>query len=78
MEFDVFIPSQNLAFEYQGEIHYEDSLHYGETKYRQHVDQQKRSICEKAGIKLVTVPYWWDGTLTALKQMMNEQGVEIK
>ncbi len=29
-------------------------------------DMRKNTICQQFGITLITVPYWWDGTLTSL------------
>jgi len=66
MELDIWLPKENLAFEYQGEQHYID---VGEMKgwdlssglhELQSRDQEKREACQKAGIKLIEIPYTWD------------------
>eukprot|EP01114_Cavostelium_apophysatum_P024274 TRINITY_DN9449_c0_g1_i1.p1 TRINITY_DN9449_c0_g1~~TRINITY_DN9449_c0_g1_i1.p1 ORF type:complete len:327 (-),score=52.59 TRINITY_DN9449_c0_g1_i1:1077-2057(-) len=61
-EFDVFIPSKNLALEYQGEHHFGDSHPFGDAEEQQKRDAEKRAMCERNGITLIEVPYWWDGT----------------
>lgn len=82
MEFDVFYESLRLAFEYQGQQHYpgrgfgtggtgttRGSEEEGSrTTWQQQVrrDNEKREACKRAGITLIEVPYWWDGTLQAL------------
>jgi hypothetical protein len=69
MQLDIYIPSINLAVEYQGEQHYEmtsyfkDKERVGKQRMR---DKEKEKACLEAGIKLVQVPYWWDGTCASL------------
>jgi hypothetical protein len=55
MELDIWIPSLNLAFEYQGEQHYDDE----DVMKR---DEQKRSACAKKRIHLIEIPHTWDST----------------
>eukprot|EP01027_Heterolobosea_sp_BB2_P018850 GEZU01026495.1.p1 GENE.GEZU01026495.1~~GEZU01026495.1.p1 ORF type:complete len:840 (+),score=185.05 GEZU01026495.1:594-3113(+) len=65
MQLDVFIPSLRLAFEYNGEQHYRDLHAFGSgggVSNAQERDQQKIEACQRAGITLVIVPYWWDRT----------------
>lgn len=35
-------------------------------------DTQKKTECEKLGITLVTVPYWWDSSLDSLQSVVSE------
>jgi len=56
-ELDVYLPSLALAFEYQGEQHYEESKNSKIGKWRQDQDKRKRDICEKCGITLITIPF---------------------
>ena len=66
MEFDVFIPSLSLAFEYQGEHHFNDfpSTNFLEV-YRAR-DIAKLENSRVKGINLVAIPYWWDLSLSSL------------
>jgi len=64
MELDVFVRSQNLAIEYQGEQHFFPVPHFGGKKglqKRKSRDQEKRKACKKNGIILIEIPYTWDG-----------------
>jgi hypothetical protein len=60
MELDIFLPTQNIAFEYQGEQHYERHWLYGEPTEQQQKDKEKLEQCNAIGITVVEVPYWWD------------------
>ncbi len=65
MELDVFVPSQNLAIEYQGEQHFIPITPWGGEKALQKLqsrDQEKREACKKNGIILIEIDYdKWDG-----------------
>lgn len=62
IELDVFVPNLSLGIEYNGEQH--SRWHYlaGKPVARLYKDQQKKMVCESAGITFVTIPYWWDKT----------------
>lgn len=69
MELDIFIPSLKLAFEYQGIQHFKDENFLErkmKTKVRYEKDREKKKACQKYGITLVEVPFWWDGTKESL------------
>ena len=60
MELDIFIPSLNLGFEFQGIQHYVNTNFHGRDQIKQsNRDQSKRDACEKIGITLIDVPFWW-------------------
>eukprot|EP01127_Copromyxa_protea_P014851 TRINITY_DN4197_c0_g1_i1.p1 TRINITY_DN4197_c0_g1~~TRINITY_DN4197_c0_g1_i1.p1 ORF type:complete len:722 (+),score=134.76 TRINITY_DN4197_c0_g1_i1:213-2168(+) len=65
MELDIWVPKYNLALEYQGQQHYYDMHHaYGPSGtialYSER-DVKKKNACEKKGITLASIPFWWDG-----------------
>ena len=68
LEFDIFIPSLNLAFEYQGEHHYNyfPSPFNANLEYYQIHDQLKLKSSKLLDIHLVAIPYWWDLSIPSL------------
>jgi len=72
MEFDVFIPSLNVALEYQGQQHYNFHFMYGSEKCTQQRDTEKKDACQKIGITLIEIPYWWDRQLPSLMAAINK------
>lgn len=60
LELDVFVPSLNIAFEYQGAQHYQAVSAWGGEealgKLKIH-DMEKGRLCSRRGIRLVEVPY---------------------
>lgn len=61
MELDGYSASLNLAFEHQGEQHYQEVPHFNrrdETlQNRMKDDVQKRLLCKEHGVQLIEVPY---------------------
>ena len=56
-----------MGIEYQGEQHYKE---IGFTtnrvlQARQKLDQEKTEYCNKNGISLIHIPYWWDGSIVS-------------
>lgn len=66
LELDVFLPDLRLAVEFNGEHHYEELPFFAPLEVTQLRDSEKRRLCEQAGIRLVTVPYWWNKSLPEL------------
>lgn len=60
MQLDVFLPFEKLALEYQGQQHYKDCYSLGPQWIYQQRDIEKKMICNKNGITLIEIPYWWD------------------
>jgi hypothetical protein len=59
--FDIIIPALNLAFEYQGAHHFRDVLKYGDARQKDATEFSKAAYCQRAGLLLIAIPYWWDG-----------------
>ena len=61
IRFDIFIPSLNVAIEYDGEQHFKPIKHFGgeegfnKTKER---DMVKNNYCKENNIKLLRIPYY--------------------
>lgn len=62
LELDGYNPVLKVAFEYQGEQHYEFNRRYHKTKqdFLNQVkrDKEKTKLCMQHGIHLIPVPYW--------------------
>ena len=61
MSYDVFVPKWNLAFEYQGQQHFEPIEFFGGEDSFVHTqtrDLEKKQLSEKNGIHLVYINYW--------------------
>lgn len=60
LELDIFLPSENLGFEYQGIQHFKAVEHWGGEKQleiqKEH-DSRKKKICAERGISLICVDY---------------------
>ena len=71
LELDIFLPALNIAFEYQGEQHYEDVSHYGSNESNKMRDHEKQRLCANADIRLVLIPYWWTSSLLPSSSFLN-------
>jgi len=71
MRFDFYLPQLNLAFEYQGEQHYDsDVTIFGNSEKRQSMDRLKSSELERGGMTLVSVPFWWGRSRDKLLELI--------
>lgn len=73
MRFDVAVPSRSLVFEYQGQLHLLDSDFFGPAQPRQRRDEEKRRMTSTLGLRLIEVPFYWDGTPTQLLHLMDQE-----
>ena len=60
LELDVWIPEFSIAFEYQGEQHFNAIEHWGgkeELAKTQERDKRKKELCQDYGVKLICINY---------------------
>jgi hypothetical protein len=60
------LPTLSLAFEYQGEIHYFATALFGPASKRKRVDTAKIEDSKRMGITVLSIPFWWDKSLSSL------------
>ena len=86
MILDLFLPHLSLAFQYQGEQYY-STLKIKEPQWNFLLkENQKRNLCDKKGITLIEVPYWWGFEQKSLMatiqcqrpELMLEAGIPIR
>lgn len=61
LELDIYVPDQNMAFEYQGIQHFHAVKHWGGEKQLQKQkehDARKKRICSEKGINLICINYY--------------------
>ena len=74
VQFDIFLINKNIAIEYHGEHHFEDiPSGFSPFELYQARDKEKIKLCEKYGVQLVIIPYWWDNQLDSLKATLDEK-----
>ena len=72
VQFDIFLVKRNIAIEYHGKQHFEDiPTGFGPVELYQKRDQEKARLCEKYGIHLIIIPYWWDNSVDSLKATLD-------
>jgi len=78
MELDIYIPSLSLAIEYQGMQHFQPVGYVYSTKDEiQERDKDKKRGCEKFGITLIEVPYWWDNSSNSLASIIRNSRPDL-
>ena len=74
VQFDVFILSKKIAFEYHGKQHYEDiPSAFAPLEMYQFRDEEKEKICKQFGIQLIVIPYWWDNHIDSLTKTIQNK-----
>jgi hypothetical protein len=80
MFFDVAIPSLKLAFEYQGEQHYEPFEHLGGEEgllKRIAYDKQKRQACVDNEVILIEIPNTWDRKADYIMDILESMDIQF-
>ena len=77
VQFDVFLAKKNIAFEYHGKQHYEDTPSFPPIELYKYRDNEKNNICKEFGLTLIIIPYWWNNKLDTLKDIIESQS-ELK
>jgi len=67
LELDIFLPNLNIAVEFHGEQHYEDTWAGSVSLATQKLlDQEKLELCVQHKITLIVIPYSWDNSTESL------------
>ncbi len=77
MELDIFLPKEQLAFEYQGEHHFHDVYHLGASWQQKQRDKEKRESCKENEITLIEVPYWWNKEISSLAATIDNERKDL-
>ena len=65
--FDIFIPSLNFAFEYDGEQHFDDLPQgFSPVEIYKDKEMEKGELSKSLSILIIQIPYWWDRTEQSL------------
>lgn len=77
MELDRFYPNLKLAFEYNGEGHFQEIPFFrGSLKEFQQRDQLKRELCQKANITLIEMNYFEPLTEQTILKKLYEKNIK--
>ncbi len=75
---NIFLPELSLAFEFQGETHYQSIGLFGSFQHKIANDKKKAELSKRIhhlnealtkkdiGVTLLCIPYWWDRSITSL------------
>ena len=79
LELDIYIPSKQLAFEYQGLQHFQAVEHWGgeaKLEIQKEHDRRKKRICEEKGIVLICINYDEELTNDYVRKRIVLEGVK--
>ena len=76
VQFDIFIPSKNIAIEYHGEHHFRDiPSGFGHFEMYASRDNEKIKLCSDYNIKLIAIPHTWDNNVDSLRKYLEDAKV---
>tara|TARA_Y100000034_G_scaffold126705_1_gene178347 strand:- start:5106 stop:5891 length:786 start_codon:yes stop_codon:yes gene_type:complete len=78
LELDGYSPKLKIAFEYNGKQHYQPvDIFGGESSFKSQIrrDELKKQLCKNNNIKLIIIPYFWNGTESEIIKILQENGV---
>lgn len=78
LELDIYIPSKQLAFEYQGLQHFQAVEHWGgkeKLEIQKEHDSRKKRICQEKGITLICINYDEELTNEYIRKRIALEGV---
>ena len=72
LEFDIYIPSLNMAIEYHGQQHFDDiPAIFAPSDSIHDRDEVKINSAKQFGIDIVSIPYWWNLSSSSLISTLN-------
>src|SRR5688500_16980099 len=77
MELDIYVPSHQIAFEYQGGHHYNQKISSNIQQQKQRGDQ-KKIVCNRLGITLIEIPYCWPCSMNTLASTINKIRPDVR
>jgi len=78
VEFDVYLDTQALAFEYQGQQHYTGRAFPDNNLVRRSdIDRGKKEVCKGRGITLIEIPFWLHVSVEELKKRIRERRLDL-
>lgn len=75
VQFDVYVPGKQIAFEYHGEHHFNEIPAFGQLELYVNRDTEKKNLCKKSGISLFIVPHWWNFTKDSLQNLITQNQI---
>ena len=57
IQFDIFLPTKNIALEYHGVHHFNELPSFGNLELYQKRDLEKQKLCKEQNITLIVIPY---------------------
>jgi len=78
-ESDIYVEQHSLLVDYHGEQHYKfiDGFSSRELEKRVYRDEQKRQLFRQNGYTYVSIPYWWDKSVSSLRSTLHATNPQL-